>query len=91
MGCVAAPVPRGTAKPSVAFGTVSDMENKSDLLALRGTMAWCPDCRDTTLFVPVDDGCGAVGCEFCCTACDAAVFLFDLSDSSHQALARAAG
>jgi hypothetical protein len=66
------------------------MENKSDLLMLSGTMAQCPDCGDTTLFVPVDEGCDVVGCEFCCTTCDAAVYLLDLADTSHQVLSRAA-
>ncbi len=67
------------------------MENKSDLLMLSGTMAKCPDCGDTTLFVPVDEGCDFVGCEFCCTTCDAAVFLVDVPATSHQVLARVAG
>jgi uncharacterized protein (DUF983 family) len=66
------------------------MENKSDLLMVSGTTARCPDCGETTLFVPVDEGCDFVGCEFCCTACDAAVYLLDLSESSHQVLSRAA-
>ena len=66
------------------------MENKSDLLMLSGTMARCPDCGDVTLFVPVDEGCDAAGCEFCCTSCDAAVYLFDLAESSHQVLSRLA-
>jgi uncharacterized protein (DUF983 family) len=66
------------------------MENKSDLLMLSGTMARCPDCGDTTLFVPVEEGCDVVGCEFCCTTCDAAVYLLDLSETSHQVLSRVA-
>ncbi len=75
----------------MAFGSVCAMENESDLLMLGGTLAWCRDCGDTTLFVPVEDGCLVDGCEFCCTVCDAAVFLFDLPESSQQALTRLAG
>ena len=46
------------------------MGNMSDTLMRSGVMAFCADCSNETIFVPVDDG-----CEFCCTGCDAAVFL----------------
>jgi hypothetical protein len=51
------------------------MGNMSDTLMRSGVMALCADCGNETIFVPVDDGCDAAGCEFCCTGCDAAVFL----------------
>jgi uncharacterized protein (DUF983 family) len=44
------------------------MVNGSDLLMLAGVMAFCADCGDERLFVPVAHG------ELCCTTCDAAVF-----------------
>ncbi|MGN6132174.1 MAG: hypothetical protein ACTHOK_17680 [Nocardioidaceae bacterium] len=64
--------------------------DKAERLMLGGTMALCPDCGEVTLFVPVEEGCSVDGCEFCCTACDAAVFLLDVPDSSHQVLSRLA-
>ncbi len=65
-------------------------DDTAALLMLTGTMALCPDCGEVTLFVPVDEGCAIDGCEFCCTACNAAVFLLDVPDSSHQVLSRLA-
>ena len=44
----------------------------SEVLMLRGTVAWCPDCGDERVLLPTD---GADG--FCCTSCDAAVFVLD--------------
>ena len=38
---------------------------------LRGTVALCPDCGDERVLVPV------LHDEFCCTSCDAAVFVLD--------------
>ncbi len=38
---------------------------------LHGTVARCPDCGDERVLVPVH------GDEFCCTTCDAAVFVLD--------------
>jgi hypothetical protein len=58
---------------SVRCGTVGAMENKADLLMLRGVLADCADCGDEQVFVPVD-GSHPTG-EYCCTTCDAAVFL----------------
>lgn len=47
------------------------MENKADTLMLSGTVDLCPDCGDERILVAVADT------EFCCTSCDAAVFLLD--------------
>ncbi len=44
----------------------------ADRLMLTGISATCADCGGERTFVPVDDL--AAG-EFCCTSCDAAVFL----------------
>jgi hypothetical protein len=56
----------------VPSGTVRGMENQSDLLMLRGVSATCTQCAGEAIFVPVEDGFPG---EFCCTSCDAAVFL----------------
>jgi hypothetical protein len=45
----------------------------SEVLMLRGTLAWCPDCDDERALVPTDGGDA-----FCCTSCDAAVFVSDV-------------
>lgn len=60
------------------------------MLMLAGVRALCPDCAEWTLFVPVDDGCAVDGCEFCCTRCDAAVFLLDVFDNTGAPGARVA-
>jgi len=57
---------------SAPSGTVGGMENLSDLLMLRGVSATCTQCAGEAIFVPVEDGFAG---EFCCTSCDAAVFL----------------
>jgi hypothetical protein len=57
-------------------------------LMLSGVVAFCSDCHAETIFTPVDPG-ETAGCEFCCTACDAAVFLVDVA-ASHQRLSRVA-
>jgi hypothetical protein len=55
----------------------------ADLLMLRGVAAPCADCGDERVFVPVDeDATGALSMEYCCTSCDAAVFLFSLHDGA---------
>jgi len=56
------------------------MGNKSDLLMRGGVLAFCAECDDERLFLPVCDECASDGCEFCCTTCDAAVFLLDVLD-----------
>lgn len=42
----------------------------SEVLMLHGTVARCPDCGDDRVLVPTDGPDG-----FCCTSCDAAVFV----------------
>ncbi len=49
---------------------------------LSGVAALCADCGDERIFVPVDDDPSTPG-EFCCTSCDAAVFLLTLADPAH--------
>jgi hypothetical protein len=58
------------------------MENMSDRLMLGGVVAFCTDCGDDGLFVPVEEGCATDGCEFCCTRCDAAVFLLEVLENT---------
>jgi hypothetical protein len=49
----------------------------SDLLMVSGVAAGCADCGGERIFVPVDDpGTGA----YCCTSCNAAVFLLAVAD-----------
>jgi hypothetical protein len=40
---------------------------------LHGTLGHCPDCADERLLLPTDGYDG-----YCCTACDAAVFPFEV-------------
>jgi len=40
------------------------------VLMLHGTVARCPDCADECVLLPTDGFDG-----FCCTSCDAAVFV----------------
>jgi hypothetical protein len=49
------------------------METTSDVLMLSGVAAHCADCDGERVLIPVDDR----GGEFCCTTCDAAVFLVE--------------
>ena len=42
---------------------------------LKGTVALCHACGDDRILLPVDDDCF----EFCCTDCDSAVVLVQLS------------
>ena len=42
---------------------------------LRGVVARCPDCADERIMLPVDDD----GFEVCCSDCDAAVLLVEVS------------
>jgi hypothetical protein len=46
-----------------------------EVLMLRGTVGPCHACGDDRILLPVDDD----GFEFCCTDCDAAVLLVQLS------------
>ncbi len=48
-------------------------ERTDELLMLTAVTATCTDCGGERMFLPVGDS-SADG-EFCCTSCDAAVFL----------------
>ena len=58
------------------------MSDTSEILMLTGVTAFCADCGAQTVFVPVEDGCEVDACEYCCTACDAAVFLLEVLDNT---------
>jgi len=58
------------------------MENGSELLMLSGTLHWCDDCGGERVFVPVEADCAFDGCEFCCTGCDAAVFIMAVLENA---------
>jgi hypothetical protein len=60
------------------------MRNSSEKLMLTGVVAFCEDCGDEGLFVPVEDACVVDGCEYCCTRCDAAVFLLEVLDNTGE-------
>ena len=62
---------RVSSEPSACSATVRDMETADHLLMLSGVSALCADCGDECVFVPVDTDAHA----WCCTSCDAAVFL----------------
>ena len=49
------------------------------MLMLHGTVARCPDCGDARVLVPTD---GVDG--FCCTSCDAAVFVLEVTPGHAQ-------
>ncbi|HEU5044427.1 MAG TPA: hypothetical protein VFT75_09870 [Nocardioidaceae bacterium] len=57
------------------------MENASELLMLQGVWAQCADCGSEQVFLPIAAG------EFCCTGCDAAVFLVEVLDNTGSASA----
>ena len=64
------------------------MEKRADqLLMLTSVAATCADCGDERIFLPVDD---APSGEFCCTSCDAAVFLLMGVGSAARADSRVA-
>lgn len=51
----------------------------SELLMLHGVSTVCADCGDERVFVPAEDPAdGPVA--YCCTGCDAAVFLLTTTD-----------
>lgn len=60
------------------------MENASEVLMLRGVWAQCADCASEQVFLPIENG------EFCCTGCDAAVFLLEVVDNTGSTGARSA-
>lgn len=49
------------------------MENLQDVLLLDGVQAWCDECGGVRILLPAANDDGLSG--YCCTACDAAVFL----------------
>ena len=75
----------GVAPQSVGVGCHREDMETSEVLMLRGTVAWCPDCGDERVLVPADGPDG-----LCCTSCDAAVFVLDLDTQAHL-LERLAG
>ncbi len=54
---------------------------------LRGIAGHCPDCGDERILLPVDDD----EFEFCCSDCDAAVLLVELTVTASGLLERRAG
>ena len=66
------------------------MENRADILMVSGVVAVCADCGGDRIFVPVEDGGDLGTCEFCCTTCDAAVFLLEVLDNTGAPHRRAA-
>jgi hypothetical protein len=56
------------------------MTDPSDVLMLSGVVATCADCGDERLFVPTAADAG----EYCCTSCDAAVFLLHVVQPAAQ-------
>lgn len=62
--------------------------SRADLLMLSAVLATCADCAAERLFVPVDDM--APEGEFCCTTCDAAVFLMPTTPHVLRRTSRAA-
>ena len=62
------------------------MRRADDLLMLEGVSALCSDCGVQRVFVPVEDSHG----EFCCTTCDAAVFLLPAVGRSSEPRRRVA-
>jgi hypothetical protein len=58
------------------------VSRESDLLMRTGVTATCADCGDQRIFVPVEEG--STPGEFCCTGCDAAVFLMSVLEPAGQ-------
>jgi hypothetical protein len=65
------------------------MENASELLMLRGVVASCADCAVEQVLVPADDDGRETGV-YCCTVCDAAVFLLDIPVPMGERVSRSA-
>ena len=63
-------------------------ERADELLMLTAVTATCRDCGDERIFLPVEDASGAG--EFCCTSCDAAVFLLVAGPSARRPRSRVA-
>ena len=49
---------------------------------LSGIVEMCPDCGAEAIFVPVDEEQDHEGCAFCCTSCNAAMFLLPVLDNT---------
>jgi hypothetical protein len=49
------------------------MSDSDVMLMLSGVSRTCPDCRDTRVFVPADDGDSSGA--YCCTSCGAALLI----------------
>jgi hypothetical protein len=64
------------------------MKKGDDLLMLAAVTATCTDCAGERIFVPAGDGPGSGA--FCCTTCDAAVFLLGGLDDPSWAERRVA-
>jgi hypothetical protein len=62
--------------------------SRADLLMLSAVLATCADCAAERVFVPVEDT--APDGEFCCTSCDAAVFLLPTTPHVLRRTSRAA-
>ena len=50
--------------------------DKSETLMLGGVAAYCPDCGDERILLEVAET------EFCCTTCDAAVYVLAVSPTN---------
>jgi hypothetical protein len=62
------------------------MSDPSDVLMLHGVLASCADCGEERVFVPTAGDLS----EYCCTACDAAVFLLTAVQQVDPARSRVA-
>jgi hypothetical protein len=68
------PARRTACLPRLSVGRASlGLMRTDELLMLTAVTATCTDCGGERIFLPVDDV-SSTG-EFCCTSCDAAVFL----------------
>ena len=71
---------RGSTNVSAGSANLVDMKTtaqRAELLMLTAVTATCTDCGDDRIFLPVDDA--GSSDEFCCTSCDAAVFLLGVA------------
>jgi hypothetical protein len=65
-----------------------EVGSSADRLMLSGVKAVCTDCGGERILLPVDHF-GMEG-EFCCTSCDAAVFLLAVPGSAQRRATRVA-
>ena len=61
------------------------MENDGALDLSHGVLAFCADCGSEQILVPVDRSGG-----FCCTLCDAGIFLSEIVAGEHGPMAQRA-